>query len=306
MAFSSFAKLPLELQDLIWEFCVLQDTAHFARLRYSEFFNNVRGGRPRGGSLPDRATLDLERTCAPHSITETRTVLLQTTTRSRAAVLGQKEPVFLGRRCAVQKIKQSPLPGLPINAAADMVVLNDNWPGVTVGLRATVLQRVKSPNQLRYLAVPWSPSHPESVDFKNDGWQPLHRAIEKLLVLYWGLHVLYVLVEPEILQTSTQPWPENMGWEPPYPGGEPVSLEGYLAAYVEGNSHTTNFRSGNREYFEVPAEKVLHLGGLENIICALEMLRNYRNTFNYGPGASATLESRKEPVKLRLMSWKRV
>lgn len=303
MAFPYFAKLPLELQDIIWEFCILLDppqTAHFALFKHVSILVPPPTRRPEIKEI-----FHLER--LPHTVVDSRTTLLQTTSRSRAIALRHHDtatPTESALLKASTKSNQRPLPELRIDAATDLVILAEDSCRRAQRFSTAMMRPHLTyyPDMLRYLAVPWSPWDPSCPD---DALQSLHGCISGLLRVYSTLHVLYVLVEPEVLQASKQPWPENMTWDTGITGTDIVSLDEYLAAYVEGDIHPGGFRSGNREYFEIQPEQILQLAGLESIICTLETFRNLTGSGRRSRALNIG-RYRKEPVRLRLMSWKLV
>lgn len=203
-----------------------------------------------------------------------------------------------------------PLPELSINAETDLVILNEGWNAQIEGLSGRAnRQRLEQPEQLRFIAVPWTlqktHDHPaEPNDAPCRLYPTLLSGIRNLLVAYGGLDVLYVLVEPDVLRAaSEQPWTETREWDETLKGDE-ISLGTFLAAYEEGQIRPGSFWCGWREFYEVPAEQVAHLRGLEDMAWWLEILRAQRtereDARNMGPDAEM------EPLRFRFMTWRDV
>lgn len=387
MAFPRFTELPLELQDLVWEFCIpnAPPAAHVAHLLKNGVQNPERSewGKPLQGEQEP----SLMRSCTPEAATEpylnldrpiALQILLKTTSRSRAVALRhvdalapivpailagedtamrsctpevETEPdldldpialqallrmtsrsravvhrdvdepapivatILPGGDTAASNEAQTGVPELRINAATDLVILEEGWYRELKSVHGMTLYHLQCPEPLHYLAFPYS------------GWQEeLDRGLNALLSAYHKLKVLYILIEPdELLRASEQPWVEYE--EPEWSGEEEfsddvglgdddvVSLDAYLATYVEGSIRPGPFRCGRREYFEVPAEQIRSLGGLQSLIEDLEKKRALRartsdghladNMIAMAEGKPDAAEG-SEPMRFRLLSWRDV
>ncbi|KAK2760715.1 hypothetical protein FQN54_001950 [Arachnomyces sp. PD_36] len=309
------------MRDLVWEFYLLLNpspTAHFARF----YHRSVLIKRP-GRRSEVKDIVRLKRSFPPHTVVDSCATLLQTTSRSRA-IAGRHhdtaapiEPALLLKNEALEDLNQPPIPELRIDAATDLAILDKDWHRFTKYFTQNKQPHLRDyPDKLRYLAVPWSPWE----DFKSRGLveedistlaeeyvPPLQSCLRGVLNVYGTLHVLYILVEPELLQASKKPWPEGITWETDIRGIITLSLGEYVAAYVEGDIHPGSFYSGDREYFEIPSEQILQLAGLEDMIYSLEEFRSVLMPENRLLAPNLEVRGgRKEPVRLRLMSWKQV
>jgi hypothetical protein len=136
------------------------------------------------------------------------------------------------------------------------------------------------------------------------------------LMVYPELRVLFLIIELDELKSNDSPWSNDMdcGMD----GDDDLVLEKYMAEYERGKVWPTCFRCGSREYFEVPAEQVARLGGLETVISVLERARNDRGHredmggFEAEEGSRSNVDSGEaeeefwEPLRYRLMSWRDV
>ena len=202
-----------------------------------------------------------------------------------------------------------PRPELIINAETDLVILNKGWEAQVKGLCSPIhLQQIEIPEQVRYMGVSW-----ESEITHNNGAEPslapvesrrprgLVQRIGDLLVPYGRLAVLYLLVDPDVLSAANeQSWTATEDWS--FGGNDEASLATYLAAYEEGQIHPPSFWCGWREFYEVPAEQVARLGGLEDIIRLLEIVRVRRAERQ--DWARSCAAAGREPVRFRLMTWR--
>jgi hypothetical protein len=132
---------------------------------------------------------------------------------------------------------------------------------------------------------------------------------------YPELRVLFLIIELDELKSNDSPWSNDMdcGMD-----RDDLVLEKYLAEYERGKVRPTCFRCGSREYFEVPAEQVARLGGLETVISMLERARNDRSHregmvgFEAEEGSRSDVNSGEaedefwEPLRYRLMPWRDV
>jgi hypothetical protein len=347
MGFPWFARLPLELQDRVWEFAIPPTTpsALFADLKMDKLIiHTLDSDILRCFANSQKLVVRLDYTCPPedrlHSISDDLTSILRTTRRSRAAarrLLDSKQRtsavtafeaaeqgnlrllrrnISLGGvrvrdpRLSLQSHYQ--LPKRPANPdGTSLVLLNYNWNEecpflyTPFGERRRILLAPRQ--QPRYMAVPWT--LPARHERKLDGDPPgllqtvaaprrLCRGLAGILVAYPHLEVLYVLVTPELVQRAQdRPWRQQDVWTNESGDGPSLptsSLESYLAgSYGEEPSHCPGpFWCSWREYFEIPPEQVVRLGGLEGMIREMESLR------------VVMAERQWETTPVRLMSWR--
>lgn len=318
MNFPRFGELPPELQDLVWEFSIPQPSpiAHCAHLQPGSrkplmalhVYGPVRGRhasslkRSRGPSFDTEAYRGFER---PKVLRK----LLQTTRRSRTVSLRHPdalEPVestiLAGWGEPLSNVADPRCYDLQINVATDLVVLDKMHRSDSLGygtLDKTWVQRL---DPIRYLAVPY-PGNERELDHQ----------IKVLVKPYRHLRVLYVLLEPEDLQDCKGPWEQDLNSKVGSSSGGGLSLFEYLEAYKEGRFHPGPFRCGQREYFEVPAEQIRFLEGLESLIGVLENIRVRRRMKAdrqlvggvdvLAEGKFSTMDDI-EPMRFRFMSWR--
>lgn len=292
-SFSRFPELPLELQDLVWEFYLLspsQPTAHFGRLKLKCIFTDESA---RGWYRPI-----LYRIAPPSGITgaylgyDHHKTLLQTSSRSRAISLRLPDASTPPDSALLLKERKGPfpLPSLRIDISNDLVIFEQGYHTERPG-------PVDHTEEILYIAVVY--------DIRNDSdCCELADSFSCLIEAYWDVYVFYVAVDPDVLRQC-----ENLPWrERTHSHNFEFSLEEYLAAYTESKRRPGGFMCGNREYFEVPAEKIPRLGGLCEAIYALDCAR--RSFPNDNPPISPTAAERLEryqpfePRSFRLMTWR--
>lgn len=307
-SFTLFPKLPLELQDLIWEFYLLgpsPPTAHFARIERdtpNEF---------RVEEKPDLPTemLLVYRSGPPSHLNDAYigfdrgATLLQTTSRSRALTrrlkATQTHPLFPALLLKDPRFSVC-CPSLRIDTSTDIIILNNVFnghllPGPPPGFDATAWY-------FRYIAINIPSYHLESKSLKY--------IIANIKSIYVdSLDVLYVIVDPDVLrQSEGQPWIDSrdLGIM-----NHRFSLERYLKTYTESKIRPAGFKCGTREYFEVPAEQIPRLGGLSRVIALLDFAGSLRQRPKERILAEkqkaidrGEIEERSEPIRFRLMTWR--
>lgn len=305
-SFSLFAKLPLELQDLIWEFYLTpsRPIAHFARLEldsldpYVEFKPDLpivmlRVYRSHPPSHLSDAYIRFERDAT----------LLQTTSRSRA-LTRRLNPSRTHSLCSALLLKDpnvpDPLPSLRINTSTDLVILKDGYSSYLLPCPGPGFDTTA--RYFRYIAI----NLPRYDPFSNS----LKWAITNIIRVYFDvLDVLYVIVDPDVLrQSEDKPWKDSRSLNI---SSHRFSLERYLKAYTESNIRPPAFNCGTREYFEVPAGQIPKLGGLSTVIAFLDSAGGMR----LSPDERVLAEKRDaahrgqievtcEPIRYRLMTWR--
>lgn len=229
MAFPSFLRLPLELQDLVWELSIPDSTpctAHFTLLL------------PMVDAIEDVPSL--RRSRAPITgfepypgfsrFTALRT-LLQTTSRSRAVSLRHAD-TFTPPPSATLRERpfygaQPFLPELRINVATDLIILEDDWYSEVRPLPESSIRQLLSSDPLRYIAIS-----------NRNG----HSGIHRLLSAYEHLKVLYILVEPSLFGPTED-----------------------ITTYRQGQNRPGGFWFGRREYFEITPE-IAELSGSRKVL----------------------------------------
>lgn len=275
MSFSCFSQLPIELQDLIWEFYIPNSTrtAHFA------------------GLFPMLDAIEkvpsLTRTLAPHmtpaaTLAPTYTgfdratalrTLLQTTSGSRSVSLRHNDALSSTTSLTLREGSSFPLtfphiPALRINANSDLVILEDSWYKTMKQIPGAPLRDLLSLEPLHYLAILQKPDRLRLAD-----------GICRLLLSFEELHVLYLLVYPNLFDST-----------------------GEIGAYIEGRGRGGGFWVGEREYFEITPE-AQELGGAERAA------ESYQRSLDFvGDDLDAILERKKGAGRdiLRLMTWRDV
>ncbi len=304
--FSRFPNLPLEIQDLIWDSAVpvLLPTAYHVAMRFEDGGVWVRG-QTRPPQRRDKIYLDLVQP-PDTDRDQTRaelTSLLLTCRRSAAAVLRASESPrslkLFGLRCGATTPEGGPRLDVSMDAELDLAILQPGWQGPCRLFCSRPVARLAWPTpSLRNLAIQW-----EGPSSKG----PLYNfnALNGLLGMWMERRNLYVVVEPGHLAAAEKPWrpAEDRSWEsPPGYGGQELSPEGYLAAYESEDRNGTRpypaptFRSGGREYFEVPAEQIARSGGLEDAVELLEIARVWCLPDEEDEEMAAT--------RCRIMSWR--
>ncbi|KKZ63301.1 hypothetical protein EMCG_00284 [[Emmonsia] crescens] len=252
MAFPRFIQLPPELQDLIWESFIINfaPTAHYTRLRI------ITPPMPHYGS---RQSLYLNRSRISKQIAreiyfDPIILLLQTTNRSRAiaqrcqklysrphlsdgydSMLLYREIISIGR-C-------TPLPALRINVSTDLVILGPGWDRQPIPIQPRIME--VPAEQPRYLAIPWA----------SEGSWVWEFSLGSLLDVCKNVQVVYILLSPEQLRESEQPWPDK-----------DVVSTWFIDFLAQGRVGPEVFRCGKREFYDIPPVRVSQLGGLQSFI----------------------------------------
>ncbi|KKZ63300.1 hypothetical protein EMCG_00283 [[Emmonsia] crescens] len=314
MSFPQFSKLPFELQDMIWTLFIhiSLGTAHYARLDEQMIRDpNSTGGVAFATDMPPfQLYLTRSRISKFYSSRcDSITTLLQTTKSSRVtaqrflkaspkASAGNCIP--LDREFPYERIV-IPLPALRINAFNNLIIFADiahNIWGNMLHSRPNI-SRYSQPGHIRYLAIPFpvlKPSYRRSMQLRDD----VALILSALLEMFGDLHVLYVLIHPERLRSGmNKPWGKTDWSDPQNPD---ITLASYLDAYgkispIKCKNGGGIYRCGQQEFFEVPAEQVAHLGGLEWLIGILA-----KTSVNFARRLREN-ENENESAKLRLMSW---
>lgn len=282
---TSFLRLPTELQDAIWNNAVLPaPTVHFASLQREKKRIKARGViRPWGPYSRHRYNLLIKR-FLPLGLEESLPrleIVSRVCRRSHAAVrqheIQQVEPF----RIDASEADNPALPAISIDAALDLVILHPNWANTarkTVKPPEFALPESRNPlrAQLRYLAVPWC------APWAKWSKTPAREAIEGLLAPFFGLHVLYVILEPEILNVARQHCSS---------GEDEICLEDYLATYRNHHDSPASFRYGDRVYHEIALADARKLGGLVGMMKVFNSVREKRAS---NPGNEMTLLSRRK------------
>ena len=304
MSFPLFAKLPPELQDRIWELCIPAPAAHLAELKLRTMVTH------QGAMTGYRQHLYLVRNYVDSDLLSRNSpavlkALLRTSPRACATVhrhlnavaASEIERAFIREEtpeAMTERVPPEYLPSIEIDASSDLVVLRHGWAGTVSHVVYNMAPRLllEKPEQLRYLAVTW----PSRVD------ELLHTCLLGLLTAFFELSVLYVMIEPEVLRESEKPW-GNRHWN--FSVSLEYSLDGFLAAYQGGRVKPGPFRCGKKEYFEIPVDHVARLGGLSDLISALELVRVKWLPSDTGMVFNGKeLGKTREPMRVRLMSWR--
>lgn len=293
--FSFFARLPVEVQDMIWDLALVGwPIAQFADIKRTpigllDLASNTH--------TPKNLAVTFCRSRAPAD-GDVPPALLTTCVRSRAAVMRYRPPVDCveiaeTRRPSYRRRGMVLAPAVSITSADLVVLAKDYWVSEcqTFGIRA-VEGLLHGEGNVHYLAVQCSaaPVHPDLL-------VSLRRATEGLLTAFPRLRVLYWVVEPNECAGGVRPWPE-CHW-----------LPRYLAKYGGGGSGSDgdggssspeplHFQCGTRDFYELPVEHVAQLGGLEPLIhmLAYAMERGHRII-------GVNVERQSFP-SLRLMTWR--
>lgn len=314
MAFPQFSRLPFEIRDRIWELSVPPTPhAHFAELEGLKIATPKDTNSVMSMRYPYKHVIKLYRRHAPEGtrgITDVKSIL-QVTRNSHAFAL--RHCGYLPRADEIVRLRRgtTSLPEVSINGATDLVILEQGWDTQLVTLRHSRATRgLEEPKRLHYIAVPRTilAKHDHSTEPSNRSLRPrsLKTGIYNLPYTFENLDVVYVLIEPDVLRVaSEQPWTETRDWDEDLNGHE-ISLETYLAAYKEGQTHPRSFWCGWREFYEIPAEQVALLGGLEHVIQSLEGVRAERAEREDARCFNAEGDAEGEPLRFRLMSWRDV
>lgn len=291
-SFMLFTKLPAELQDLIWECAILlrRPVAHLVQIKTTRWADGrLIAGKPTKTSFhhppEDKAPVDHNGPIIA--------ALLRTTTASRDVV----RRLFRGKGLELAVLRPPPAsppsaPLVQINVSDDLVVLEAAWH--LHADRNTPLAM----DRARYMAFP-APNTPRNrVRLRGD--------FEALTSIY-NLRVVYAVIEPDALREAAGvAWPEREAWETAgWNGGMDVTLDGFLSSYGDGGGPVGPFVRGGREYYEIPAEEVRKLGGLQWIIADMEAMRCTQQTLGR-LAYDAEGARNKYWTRHRLMSWREV
>ncbi|PGG95134.1 hypothetical protein AJ79_10236 [Helicocarpus griseus UAMH5409] len=313
MSFPLFSKLPLELQDLIWTFFILQTfgTAHFVRLKVKNKKASFYGRLKKQKRIYCPADLDLSR---PYILNpyapayDGIATLLKTTRHSReiAERVRYGYPRISPSNYLVLQSGKGTFPRLCIDATTNLIIPADGAERILNIISPTLAHKIhhSQPGRMRYLAI--SPTcnripHPRLMQSDMKMYNPnLGTSILSLLKAFRKLHVLYALIEPRVLYNYTETQWEKTDW---------MDVQSYhvqmMGSYIDTygkDEHTKPphggvFRNGRREYYEVPAKQVEGLGGLEWLI---EELATATNEFAHWLQGNGWVG---EFTKIRLMSW---
>ncbi|KAK2594588.1 hypothetical protein QQS21_007718 [Conoideocrella luteorostrata] len=280
--FPSFARLPIELQQTIWEATIPAPcaTAYPAKLTIQAPHRNEDGSI--GANSKCRAHLHNAAKIGPAKsgfISTLSSLLLCCKAASDAAT------------AAYQRHKtDSPmsLRGLrhEINARRDLLMLQQGWQSQCHRL-ATSVRYIEPQRTLHNLAIVWP--GPETKEFYG------FNALMNLLSLWKNLQALYVVVDPGYLEAK--PWipDEDRCWDNGYNG----CLSTFLDTYgLNQSPHEPSvFYDGDRVYYEVGGDVLAKAGGLEQ---AAELLFVAQKELN------ETYEDEEEepPIKCMILSWK--
>jgi hypothetical protein len=240
MSFSRFTDLPLELQDLIWEACLVSPPVHLViAQRYVPpdnrpyyCVNLFRTPQYRHLSL----YLDPSYVTRPYiSELDTLRAILCTSRRSHAVAKRYLASLTRPPLPKAASLQQAPTKRSndyreqrPVDAISDILAFQLGWHDTyrfaTRGARR---------DQVRYLALTCVPSDP---DWAKDAFDFVQGT---LFYSFRGLAVVYILVDPRELVDFYMLWPVN--WQLTTWEYGTVFLEGYLAAYTEGGASTSLF-----------------------------------------------------------------
>ncbi|KAL2132055.1 hypothetical protein VTI74DRAFT_4257 [Chaetomium olivicolor] len=309
--FTFFPRLPIELQDAIWNIAVTPaPTAHFACFQREKKDRRYTSGvrRPWGaGSWRSRYYLSIQRFLPPglDNPPPWLDVLRRVCRRSLAAVHRHEirllEPFQIeAGETQDPKGDHLTLPPITIDSALDLVILHPNWSNTARRIAKPpefALPEIRHPMkaQLRYLAIPWC------APWAKWSKKPAREAVEGLLAPFFRLHVLYVVLEPEDLKAARRPCSSE----------DEICVEEYVAAYKGDHASPTSFRYGGRVYYELLPTEVQELGGLVGMMKVFNTVREKRNkpsrqrnspTINPEQGREAKI-LRTAP-SFYLMSWR--
>ena len=333
--FPRFLRLPLEIQDRVWELSVptAAPLAYPVRLSFRgtqpPFVRSLPPGAEGEDDFgPSGVRLDLIGP-AGFDRAETRAALarlLVTCRRASATALRVYDSLL--RTAELFTLWTPARPGAPeirpsrrrrtstcasvvplqLDRARDLVVLQPGWQEACVRFGGQALEHLKWPApSLHNIGLRWDGPRPP-------GTQPYYTlyAINGLLGMWLERRAVYAVLHPEDLAAAEGPWrPASQRVWPAPPGAdaEELSLEDFLDAYRDddddddvpgggGGGGPVTFRGTDREYYEVPAEQVARSGGLEEVV---EMLETARVMCLPDEDDEDARE-----VRCRVMSWRRL
>jgi hypothetical protein len=270
MTFPLFLQLPSELQDLVWKSAIppVEPTAYCAQMvqqhgHDADKYWVISVGQP-NESIPALSCL------------------LTACRRSSAVAISAYN--------AHAPKQPFELPGLrhPIDAEADLLVFQVGWQPYCVRFDPN-----ETPRRLGYVGVEWPGEDSSHSD--EDFGEGAFNGLDGLLSVWAPAHAFYVVVHPGYLRTAERQWNRvpGAGFSGFTRPGETLLASYQRYSKDDAGSEGLRFRSGPREYYEVPPAQVAQSGGLEHVVELLDL-------------ALALMVSRAEftPPRCKIMSWK--
>ncbi|EQL02483.1 hypothetical protein OCS_01804 [Ophiocordyceps sinensis CO18] len=286
--FSPFSRLPLELQDLIWETSIPRPSAvaYKARLSLQPRHRNEDGSM--GSNSKNKVHLDHVKPANRGSDFRSMLSALLVTCRRSSAVA-----ILVYN--SIQPAPEIRLRGLghPVNVSTDLVIVQDGWQDVSRAFNALSARHLEPRKTLRYVALELNADLSRGLGFNS---------ILGFLNICEDLHAFYFVLDPDYLPALQGPWlpEEDRDWIALSRYDEPFLVR-FFDAYKQAQGiQMPLFRTGNREYYELGLDYVAQAGGLEEVAEYLFLAHQY---FNSSFGEDADEEDLMHR-KCMFLSWR--
>ncbi|KAK8134603.1 hypothetical protein PG984_006615 [Apiospora sp. TS-2023a] len=337
--FHSFSKLPKELQLSIWKLAASEPQVHYATLTRKTASSPppVPSRGRRRAFLPFQIDLVQDNAAPgrpePNTLWPPLDALLRAVKDSRAVaqrLLESSHPVFLNPN-PTAPLDRGRFPALRVRPMTDLVILSAGWQD-QLDMRGRIIshRQVQDVPQLCCLGVSCATASDTGIPtLDGERFRKFLNATEGLMRVYWALRVLYVVVEPEQLRACEGSWRRDT--KSPGPGrdleqhpdddddddcesaseeNEVELLAGFLAAYEKGLPPALFFGcDGTREYFELTTSQVAELGGLADVVSALETVRRKHPWADTADDSDALElagipDGKPKPLYFRFLTWR--
>ncbi|KAJ4267568.1 hypothetical protein NW762_003676 [Fusarium torreyae] len=305
--FPRFSRLPLEIQDEIWELAlnIEAPTAHFVTLKYrTNFYSNVPPDQEREWWETCAATIATEvDTSRAKPVFPTRYALMLTCRRSRHVVqrasrLWEPADLHTTRATLIQPLvpveyhffhakgyRDQMTEPQKIDTYQDLTILIDPWAVGSIFQQG--LPREDTLPQIRQAAIPFLPTDSK---YKHGYYK---QKFTKLLHVLPKLRVLYILVHPDQTRKAMRKVDPEMCTK--------------MTAYFDNREETQDevpfktFQCRDRVYYEIPEITLMQMCQLRKLPRLIDKLWNLSETQRK---KSQSEYGEQPPLVIRIMTWR--